>query len=486
MKKNNKKTFFLFRNSVIVGIFLVASAVTAFSIIKLNVLVTKYLLIAMTVLALLFLIVSMTVFKTEEGSKKNLFAKIVSLLLSLALLFGTFHVFGMDAFLSKVTGAKKDSYEMSVIVLKEKSYEKIEDVKDLEFGVNKLMDKENIEETFTYINKEKSFTPQAKEYTNYKALVEDLENGVVEVIVLNEGHRDIVLEYDKNFNDKTKVIHTVNFEKEVQLADLNTKVKEDTFSMFISGIDTYGPVSSVARSDVNLIMTVNPVDKQILLTSIPRDYHVPLATSGQLDKLTHSGIYGINESVQTLENLLDMDIDYYVRVNFTSVENIVDAMGGVEVESMYDFNAGGYSYNKGMNHMDGKMALRFVRERYTLPNGDMDRGRHQQALMTGIINKALSPSILMNYNSVLASVSDSLEMSMPESHLKDLVKMQQKDNASWDIQSYQLQGYGAKSTTTYSMPGWNLYVMEPDRDSVEYGSELIKQMENHEVIQVNQ
>ncbi len=485
MSKKNKKQFFLFRNKSIIAIQVIATVLTLFSVIRLNLLANKYLIAASAVLLLLLLINIVLITRTEERSKKNLFSKILSLILSLALLIGTIYVVRGDSFLRSITGAKTDTHEVSVVVMKDKAYESLDDVKSFEFGANLLMDNQNITEALEIMKDKDEFEPQIKDYKQYKTLVEDLENNETEVILLNEAHRDIINEFEPEFSERTKVIHSIKFDREVELQDLNTNVRKDTFSFFITGIDTYGPVSSVSRSDVNLIMTVNPVKNQILLTSIPRDYHVALATSGQKDKLTHSGIYGVNESVKTLENLLDMDIDYYIRVNFTSVENIVDAMGGVEVNSLYDFNAGGYSYHKGMNHMDGKKALRFVRERYTLPNGDMDRGRHQQALMTGIINKALSPAILTRYNSILSSVSGSLEMSMPDKDLKNLVKMQQDNPASWDIQQYQLKGYGTHSRTTYSMPGWNLYVMEPDMESVRHASSLIKQMENNELISVD-
>lgn len=485
MKRNRKKGFILFRNKSIVFFQALATIATLFAIIRLNLLLPKYLIVVAAVLTLLLLLNSTLILKTEPRSNKNLLSKILSTLLSLALLIGTVYVLRGDVFLRSVTGATTDSHEMSVIVLQEKSYETIDDVKEFGFGANLMMDKENMNEAVRALETDQNFKPKLIEYNHYKGLVDDLESNAIEVIILNEAHRDIINEFDDNFEEKTKVIHTINFEKEVELRDLNTNVKEDTFSFFITGIDTYGPVSSVARSDVNLIMTVNPKENQILLTSIPRDYHVKLATPQAYDKLTHAGIYGVEESVRTLEGLLDIDIDYYARVNFTSVEQIVDALGGVEVHSNYNFVGGGHQFQYGPNYLNGSEALGFVRERYTLPNGDLDRGKHQQELMKGIINKAVSPAILTRYNSILGSVSGSLEMSIPDKDVKDLVKMQQKNPKPWDIQQYQLTGYGTNSTSTYSMPGWNLYVMEPDYDTVNKASGLIHQMENHEIISVD-
>lgn len=486
MSKNRKKPFILFRNKSIVFLQALATLITLFAVVRLNLLSTKYLLVAIAVLVLLLLVYSALVLNTREGSKPNSFAKILSMLLSLALLLGTAYVVRGDTFLRSITGASTEAHEVSIVVMSDSSYESLEDVKDFTFGANTLMDKVNIEKAVTLLSEKDSANIEIDEYKQYKSLVEDLEDGTLEVILLNEAHRDIVSEFDENFDDNTRVIHTINFETKVEVTNLNTDVTNETFSFFITGIDTYGPVSSVSRSDVNMIMTVNPKSNQILLTSIPRDYHVRLATPGAYDKLTHAGIYGVNESVQTLENLLDIDIDYYIRVNFSSVEDIVDAMGGVEANSLYNFSAMGHNFTKGSNHMSGAKALAFVRERYSLPNGDLDRGRHQQALMSGIINKATSPAILTRYNSILSSVAGSLEMSMPDKDLKKLVKMQQDNPASWDIQQYQLTGTGTSSTSTYSMPGWNLYVMDPDYSTVDKASSLIHQMEANEMIQVGE
>lgn len=480
-----KKGFFLFRSNVIAMIQIVIAALTAFFVIKLNLLTSKYLLMFLGSLVLLTLLTVLLVLKTPEPSNKNVLSKILSTLISLALLVGTLYVVRGESFLKSVTGASTDTHVVSVVVMKDKPYEKIEDVKDeFIFGVNKKMDPKNIEEAVSALDKE-GHSIELAEYDTYEALSQALRSGEREVVMISEGHRAIMKEFDEHFDEDTKVIHSVKYEEEVKIKDMNTNVKSDTFSFFITGIDTYGPVSTVSRSDVNMIMTVSPKTNQILLTSIPRDYHVKLASFGAYDKLTHAGIYGVGESVSTLENLLGIDIDYYVRVNFSSVENIVNSMGGVDVYSRYAFNVDGYSYVQGMNHMDGPKALRFVRERKTLPEGDLDRVRNQQALMTGMINKAMSPAIITNYNSILSSVAGSFEMSMPDSDVKKLVKMQLDTGASWEVKQVQLNGWGAYSRNTYSMPGWNLYVMEPDMATVDYASSLIHQMEKGEMIQVD-
>ncbi len=477
-----KESFFLFRSKTVAFLQVIASLLAAFFVLKLNVLTAKksvYFLVTLTLLTVMMLAL---VLKTTENTRKNIISKIISALLSLVLLIGTIGVIQGDSLLKKVTGATVDTHLISVVVMEESPYESIEDVKDFVFGVNETMDADNISEAKKQLEQE-GYAIQTESYDHYQGLSEALRNGEKEVILLSEAHRSIIDEVDPDFTEDTRVIHTLKYEEEVEIINKNTNVTGETFSFFVTGIDTYGPVSSVSRSDVNMIVTVDPKTHQILLTSIPRDYHVKLASFGAYDKLTHAGIYGVGESVRTLENLLDIDIDYYIRVNFSSVESIVDSLGGVEVYSYYDFTAfNGTSFHKGMNYVDGKKALTFVRERKNLPNGDNDRVRHQQELVKGMINKALSPAILTNYTSILSSVSGSFETSLPEKDLKKLVKMQLDKNPSWDIQQVQLKGWGSYSTNTYSMPGWNLYVMEPDLESVNYVSDLIHQMEKHQTI----
>ncbi|MDE8313892.1 LCP family protein [Erysipelothrix rhusiopathiae] len=487
MAKNNRKEFILFRDKVIVLIFLLCSLVTLYAIYKFNAIPTKYLMIIVGVILLLFLIGALITMLTKPGKLKN-FGKVYSLILSLLLLLGTRYLVTGNSFLGKLTGANKDTHVISVVVMKDSKYKSIEDVKELPIGANTRLDSKNITKGKKLIDEKYKSDINIVDYEDYTELANDLYDGTQEVILLSEAHRGFIQDEVKDFDDKTRIIGTVAYEEEVDFKNKNADVMKDTFSMFVTGIDTYGPVSSVSRSDVNMIMTVDPKNKQILLTSIPRDYHVELASFGAYDKLTHAGIYGVGESMATLENLFDIDIDYFVKVNFSSVETIIDALGGVEVYSPYSFTTlhGGYQINQGMNSLSGVEGIGFVRERYSLPNGDNDRVKNQQALITGILKKAMSPAIITNYTSILNSVSDSFQMSMEESDFKKLIKQQINDMSDWDIQSYAVTGTGSSSTTTYSMPGPALYVMEPNYDTVRQAHDYIEAMERHEVISVSE
>ncbi|CAM2815794.1 LCP family protein [Erysipelothrix tonsillarum] len=486
MAKNNKKEFILFRDKVIVLIFLLCSLVTLFAIYKFNAIPTKYLMVIVGAILLLFLIGALFTLLTKPGKLKN-FGKIYSLVLSLLLLLGTRYLVTGNSFLGKLTGADKDTHVISVVVMKDSEYKSIDDVKDLSFGANTRLDSKNIIKGKKLIDEKFKSDINIIDYEDYTELANDLYDGTQEVILLSEAHRGFIQDEVKDFDEKTRIIGTVAYEEDIDFKNKNADVSKDTFSMFVTGIDTYGPVSSVSRSDVNMIMTVNPKDKQILLTSIPRDYHVELASFGAYDKLTHAGIYGVGESMATLENLFDIDIDYFVKVNFSSVETIIDALGGVDVYSRYAFQSfAGVYFDEGINHVDGRNGLIFARERYNLPNGDNDRVRNQQALITGILKKAMSPAIITNYTSILNSVSDSFQMSMEENDFKKIIKQQINDMSDWDIQSYAVTGTGSSSTTTYSMPGPALYVMEPNYDTVRQAHDYIEAMERHEIITVSE
>lgn len=251
-------------------------------------------------------------------------------------------------------------------------------------------------------------------------------------------------------------------------------VTDKPFNIYISGIDVYGEITKESRSDVNLIATVNPKKHKILLTTTPRDYYVtiPGVSGDQKDKLTHAGIYGIDTSIATLENLYEIDIPFYVRVNFTSVEEIVDVLGGVDVESELAFTTGEEAgvvmdVKEGKNHFNGKEALAFVRERKALQTGDNQRGKNQQALLTGLIKEAMSPKILLHANSMINSVAGNADTNMSEKQMKALIRMQLGDLKGWEIESVAAAGDDTGKKKCYSYSGGPLYVTVPDEGSVE-------------------
>ena len=281
-----------------------------------------------------------------------------------------------------------------------------------------------------------------------------------------------------SFEKRTRIVHTVSVEIENKDIAKRVGITQEPFNIYISGIDTFGGISKVSRSDVNMIMTVDPVDKKILLTSIPRDMYVDLHSYKAKDKLTHSGIYGVGETVETVEDWMGIDINYYIRVNFTSLEDIVDAIGGVDVESPYAFKSSvsKYSYSEGINHLDGEAALFFARERKSFEEGDQERIKNQQRVLKGIINKITgSTAILTGYTKILDTVGDQIQTNMSQSDIGSLVKMQLEDIGGWSIETTEIKGTGTNAST-YSMGSRQLYVVIPDESSVKDAQMKINEM----------
>jgi LCP family protein required for cell wall assembly len=249
---------------------------------------------------------------------------------------------------------------------------------------------------------------------------------------------------------------------------------EHSFVAYISGIDTYGPVTTRSRSDVNIMAIVNTETKTVLLISTPRDFYVPFnfaPANGAMDKLTHAGIYGINTSIETIESIYDVPVDYYVRVNFTSVINIVDALGGIDVYVEEPFG----DFHHGINHMDGETALAFSRERYSFATGDNQRGRDQEAVIAAIIDKLTSKDVLLHADELMAVMSTNMQTSLTREDITKLVSRQLQDGGNWDIQMQAATGTG-DSQTTFSMGDTKLFVMLPDEEVIADLSARIKEV----------
>jgi len=274
---------------------------------------------------------------------------------------------------------------------------------------------------------------------------------------------------------------TSSADQEQTSSDTSAKddaVTDEVYTIFVSGIDTRGGMTASSRSDVNIILTLNATTKQILMISTPRDYFVPLSISnGVPDKLTHAGIYGVNVCMDTLDMLYDIDINYYFRLNFAGFEQIIDALGGVNVNSDYDFDSGnttGYHFNKGENHLNGEQALVFARERYAFKEGDRQRGRNQMAVIQGVVDKATQPAFLKNYLSVLDSLDGAFETNVPYDVMASLVRKQLDEGGSWQVLSYSVDGTG-DTQKPYSMSS-KAYVMIPDQNTVDKAKVLMKKV----------
>ena len=258
------------------------------------------------------------------------------------------------------------------------------------------------------------------------------------------------------------------------------KITKEPFVVYLSGVDNRGELTENARSDVNILAVVNPVTKQAALINTPRDYYVDLAGTESKDKLTHAGLYGVETSMATLGNLYGVDVDHYIRINFAGFISIIDAIGGVDVYSDQAFTSVGSpgyydptTFAEGWNHLDGKSALAFARERHAFKTGDIQRDINQMKVIDAMANKLKSPTLLMSFSKLMDAAADCFVTSFSQEQISALVRMQLGDLASWDIQSYTVTGSGAKSSKCYSAKGQSLYVMKPDENSVNEAKALI-------------
>jgi len=474
---------------IVISIQSIASVLLIALILKLNALPSMYIVSIVTVIVLLWLL---SIFLTKpsrkvgKGKARNIVGKIVSLLLSIFLLICSLYIAKGHSVLDKITDANKQTARISMIVMKKSSYEKISDLKNQVVEVNLSVDEENMDKAIEALNKEES-SIQVNDVKDFEVMVDDLYSNKTAAIYVNEAYYAILKEHHEDLEDETRIIYSYDVVTEVNNISKNVDVTKSSFTIYISGIDTTGPVSTISRSDVNMLVTVNSKTKQILMTSIPRDYYITLANKGQKDKLTHAGLAGVENSVKSLENFLGIDINYYAKVNFTSLIKIVDALGGITVNSPVAFTTrkGGYYIQVGDNQMDGEKALGFVRERYSLANGDNDRIKNQQRVLTAMLQKAMSPAIITNYTDILNSISGSFETNMTSNEITSLIKMQLNDMASWDIKQIQLDGTGQSMTGGAYMPNNRLYYMIPDDESVATCTGLIKDILSGKKIEID-
>ena len=301
-----------------------------------------------------------------------------------------------------------------------------------------------------------------------------MEEKNVDAIILEDAQLEILNEANEDLYNIIRKLDVIEIEIKNKDIGESVDVVKSSFNVYISGIDTYGSINKVSRSDVNILMSVNPNTKEILLTNIPRNYYVKLHTFGEFDKLTHAGIYGVDESVKTIEDLLDTKINYYIKVNFTSLEDIVDALDGITVNSNYAFvSQDGYSYVKGENVLDGEKALSFARERKSFKEGDRVRGENQQLVLTALINKAMSPKIITNYVDILKALKGKFVTNFSDEEITKLIKMQLDDGSMWNIKSISVNGNDAMDYV-YSYKKTKLYVMKPDEKTVNNAKDSIK------------
>lgn len=423
---------------------------------------TKYLVAIIVVLLILF---GVTFGLQYVKNKVYIVGIVLSIILSIFQVIGIVYMLKADKLMADVGGANYKTDNMIVVVKKDNPASNLMDASMYRFGTQTAVDQENTQIMVDNINTSLGREIKIEQYGTVQELANALLEGRVDAAIYNQALDGLITDAIEDYSEQVRVLYQYGIETEIEQENVDV---EEPFNVYISGIDVSGPVATNSRSDVNIIMTVNPNTKKILLTTTPRDYYVqiPDISGEQRDKLTHAGIYGVDASMRTLEQLYGIDISYYARVNFSSLIKIVDTLGGVDVDSDFEFTAGGYQFKQGMNHLDGDQALAFSRERYSFEDGDNQRGKDQQKVLTAILNKAMSPAILANASALIADVSDSVQTNMTQEEMAKFIKMQLNDSASWTIESAAASGNG-DTQACYSSGDQPLYVMWPDEAVVQ-------------------
>ncbi len=456
------------RKNLLPGAFIVVLSALAGTVFLLSVAQTQMVPVPyMAILGVLLLAVTAGIFLLVKNRKKlRRFLGGVCLASVLMGLYaaGMSAIYDFTTTLEHITNVAPEVSEIKIYVTADDPAQSINDAATYTYGVLLLQDRENTDKALAEVNRqlqEETGEQMELSYLEYEGvtdLIDGLERGEVGAIVLNTAFLTL-LEDQEGYTDveqRLREISVQHIEAPPSSAPEQAeppKPDKDVYTIFISGIDTRQNTLNIkSRSDVNIIATINLKTHEVLLLTTPRDYFVPLSIShGQPDKLTHAGLYGVNVSIETLEMLYDIDIDYYFRVNFTGFVDIIDALGGVEVYNPKEFTRNGQTFVKGMNHVDGNRALIFARERYSYIDGDLQRGRNHIALIEGVIKKmTTSPAILTNFSSLMKSMEGSFETTIPYNVIAGIVSNQLATMPTWKIHTYAVTGTEA-SRIPYSM-----------------------------------
>lgn len=518
---------------IILAVQFAAEAMTGMMVYRLGMLPDVYLGVVVAILVLVWLLVALLMFLPGKKGKKGYGRKIAGCVLALLTAVGCAAIASIaddvsDTMDSITNSGEVNGVTMAVYVTAEDPAQDLADVAQDTFAILSGYESSRTESAIASMETSLGTSLTVVEFASVQEMLDALYGGEVRVIILNSAYVTLLEEEDAyaDFSDRTRILHEVlvaddqmsgdsadgnvsgnegdgsqnpdpNGESNpadggssggqssvsVSVANGVSDVTKDPFVVYVSGSDTRSYTLTTSRSDVNILMVVNPQTKQILLVNTPRDYYVSNPSGGwSKDKLTHCGVYGIKCSMRALANLYETDVDYYAQINFTGFEILIDAIGGVTVYSSTSFTAGKYPIAAGNNHLNGAQALAFARERYNLAGGDNARGQNQMKVIKAVISKVTSgTTIISNYSSILSSLQGMLSTNLSSQEIGSLVKMQLSDMASWEVFSYAVTGTGG-SATTYSMPGVYLYVMYPNQSTVDKASNLIQMVLDGKVI----
>ena len=456
-------------------LYTVLVAFLLFIMFNYNFLSFRFLNIIITIGLLVVLAISIFL---QKAKKSTLVTTIILVVFSLISLVGVFGFKQMIDITNRMNQtAAFSEVEMSIVVPKDSDIKDVNQLTTVQAPTK--VDKNNVDTLMSALKKDKKVDVKVDDVASYQEAYDNLKSGKSKAMVLSGSYASLLESVDSNYASNLKTIYTFKIKKKNN--NSAKQVDSKVFNIYISGIDTYGSISTVSRSDVNIIMTVNMNTHKILLTTTPRDAYVKIPDGGadQYDKLTHAGIYGVETSEKTLENLYGIKIDYYARINFTSFLKLIDQLGGVTVHNDQAFTSlhGKFDFPVGDIQMNSEQALGFVRERYSLDGGDNDRGKNQEKVISAIVNKLASLNSVSNFTSIVNNLQDSVQTNMSLDTINALANTQLDSGSKFTVTSQAVTGTGSTGQlTSYAMPNSSLYMMKLDDSSVESASQAIKNL----------
>ena len=456
-------------------LYAILALVLLFTMFNYNFLSFRFLNIIITIGLLVVLAISIFLQKTKKSPLVTTAVLVIFSLVSLVGIFGFKQMIDITNRMNQT--AAFSEVEMSIVVPKESDIKDVSQLTSVQAPTK--VDKNNIETLMSALKKDKKVDVKVDDVASYQEAYDNLKSGKSKAMVLSGSYASLLESVDSNYASNLKTIYTYKIKKKNN--NSAKQVDSKVFNIYISGIDTYGSISTVSRSDVNIIMTVNMNTHKILLTTTPRDAYVKIPGGGadQYDKLTHAGIYGVETSEKTLENLYGINIDYYARINFTSFLKLIDQLGGVTVHNDQAFTSlhGKFDFPVGDIQMNSEQALGFVRERYSLDGGDNDRGKNQEKVISAIVNKLASLKSVSNFTSIVNNLQDSVQTNMSLDTINALANTQLDSGSKFTVTSQAVTGTGSTGQlTSYAMPNSSLYMMKLDDSSVASASQAIKNL----------
>ena len=456
-------------------LYAILALILLFTMFNYNFLSFRFLNIIITIGLLVVLAISIFLQKTKKSPLVTTVVLVIFSLVSLVGIFGFKQMIDITNRMNQT--AAFSEVEMSIVVPKESDIKDVSQLTSVQAPTK--VDKNNIETLMSALKKDKKVDVKVDDVASYQEAYDNLKSGKSKAMVLSGSYASLLESVDSNYASNLKTIYTYKIKKKNN--NSAKEVDSKVFNIYISGIDTYGSISTVSRSDVNIIMTVNMNTHKILLTTTPRDAYVKIPGGGadQYDKLTHAGIYGVETSEQTLENLYGIKIDYYARINFTSFLKLIDQLGGVTVHNDQAFTSlhGKFDFPVGDIQMNSEQALGFVRERYSLDGGDNDRGKNQEKVISAIVNKLASLKSVSNFTSIVNNLQDSVQTNMSLDTINALANTQLDSGSKFTVMSQAVTGTGSTGQlTSYAMPNSSLYMMKLDDSSVASASQAIKNL----------